>query len=297
MFKKVIIGVDGGEGGRDAIALAKILVDKRGKLSLAHVYPRATLPWKGAGPPHELGQRERAAQLQEACEDGGISAAIRWHAASSVGRGLHEIAEAIEADLLVIGSSPQGLLHRVLVGDATRAALNGAPCAVAVAPAGFSNHPVVMREIGVAYDASPESAHALAVARELAAEQGTKLSAFQALDLPAYLYHGLVGPEGEPIGDPVEEARDRIRALGGVEPHAAYGLASEELGLYSASLDLLVVGSRGYGPIGRLIHGSTSQQLARCARCPLLILSRGVRERVNIADEAPAGLESAAVPA
>ena len=44
--------------------------------------------------------------------------------------------------------------------------------------------------------------------------------------------------------------------------------------MYSASLDLLIVGSRGYGPIGRLIHGSTSRELARRARCPLLILPR-----------------------
>jgi hypothetical protein len=39
-------------------------------------------------------------------------------------------------------------------------------------------------------------------------------------------------------------------------------------------VDLLVVGSRGYGPLGRLIHGSTSLQLARSARCPLLVLPK-----------------------
>jgi len=36
---------------------------------------------------------------------------------------------------------------------------------------------------------------------------------------------------------------------------------AEALDLYSGSLDLLVVGSRGYGPVGRLVHGSTSQRL------------------------------------
>ena len=57
-----------------------------------------------------------------------------------------------------------------------------------------------------------------------------------------------------------------------MEPHAATA-SLEELGVYSASLDLQSVGSRGYGPIGRLIHGSTSQQLARTARCPFLVLT------------------------
>ena len=72
----------------------------------------------------------------------------------------------------------------------------------------------------------------------------------------------------------VEDALERIAALGGVEPHAAYGQPAEELALYSASLDLLIVGARGYGAVGRLIHGTTSQQLAHTARCPLLVLTR-----------------------
>ncbi len=80
----------------------------------------------------------------------------------------------------------------------------------------------------------------------------------------------------EAIPDYVEQAHAQIAALGGVEPHAAYGIVAEELALYSASLDLLVVGSRSYGPLGRHIHGSTSQRLARTARCPLLVLTRGV---------------------
>jgi hypothetical protein len=76
----------------------------------------------------------------------------------------------------------------------------------------------------------------------------------------------------------VAEARTRIAGLGGVAPHAAFGQTAEELALYSASLDLLVVGSRGYGPLGRLVHGSTTQQLARMVRCPLLVLTRAARD-------------------
>ena len=87
-----------------------------------------------------------------------------------MGRGLHELCEVNGADLLVVGSSRRGLLGRVLIGDDTRAALNGAPCAIAIAPAGYSQQPVAMREIGVGYDGSPESEHAVAVARKVAAQ-------------------------------------------------------------------------------------------------------------------------------
>jgi nucleotide-binding universal stress UspA family protein len=190
-----------------------------------------------------------------------------------VGRGLHELCDVIGADLLVVGSSRRGLLGRVLIGDDTSAALNGASCAIAIAPSTYSRQPGMTREIGVGYDGSPESEYALSVARMLAVAWAAKLSALEAVSLPSY---ALVGP-GAADSAPqylVEDAVERIARLGGVEPHAAHGQPAEELALYSASLDLLIVGARGYGPVGRLIHGSTSRQLARTARCPLLVLTR-----------------------
>jgi len=279
MFKHVIVGVDGGDGGRDAIALAKLLRGEEGELTLAYVYRRDPDAWRWSSGAYETAERERAQELlEQAREKAGLEAKLRWHGSPSVGRGLHELAEAIDADLLVVGSSRRGLLGRVLLGDDTRAALNGAPCAVAIAPAGYSAHPVTMWEIGVGYDGSPESEHALGVARKLAAELQTKLSAFEAVELPTYLLTAPVAGDGTTIEEMVDAARQRVASLDGVEPHAAYGQPAEELALYSASLDLLVIGSRSYGPIGRLVHGSTAQQLARSARCPLLVLTRAARE-------------------
>jgi nucleotide-binding universal stress UspA family protein len=107
----------------------------------------------------------------------------------AVGRGLHELGEQIGADLLVMGSSRRGLLGRVCLGDDTREALNGAPSAVAVAPAGYSEE-MPMREVGVGYDGSAESEHALGIARKLAGAHKAKLSAFQAIFYPARHYGG-----------------------------------------------------------------------------------------------------------
>jgi hypothetical protein len=44
-----------------------------------------------------------------------------------------------------------------MLGDDTRAALNGAPCAVAIAPLGYADGRASICKIGVAYNASPES--------------------------------------------------------------------------------------------------------------------------------------------
>ena len=43
----------------------------------------------------------------------------------------------------------------------------------------------------------------------------------------------------------------------------------------SAGLDLLVCGSRGYGPLRSVLLGSVSRRLSHVARCPLLIVPRG----------------------
>src|ERR671935_393501 len=290
MFKHIVVGVDGREGGRDAVALARLLVAVGGKLTLAYVVARDAHPYRGASAAYDLPEAERAEALLEMVrEETAVEAHLRWHGSSSVGRGLHELCELIGADLLVVGSSRRGLLGRVLIGDDTSSALNGAPCAIAIAPSNYSQQPGMTREIGVGYDGSPESEHALSVARTLAVAWAAKLSALEAVSLPSYAFVGPGAADNAPQCL-VEDALERIAGLGDVEPHAAYGQPAEELALYSASLDLLIVGARGYGPVGRLIHGSTSQQLAHSARCPLLVLIRTARPSAT--DEAAArGLE------
>ncbi|HKR98763.1 MAG TPA: universal stress protein [Candidatus Dormibacteraeota bacterium] len=277
MFKQIVVGVDGRAGGRDAVALAKLLVAAGGELTLAHVVSGNAHAYRGASAAYEAPEAERAEALLETVRtETGVEAHLRWRGSSSVGRGLHELCELVGADLVAVGSSRRGLLGRVLIADDTSAALNGAPCSIAIAPTDYSQQHGAMREIGIGYDGSPESDHALSVARMVADASGAKLSALEAVSLPSDAFLGPGAVDNTP-GRLLEDARGRIAALGDVAPHAAYGQPAEELALYSASLDLLIVGSRGYGPIGRLIHGSTSQQLAHSARCPLLVLTRTAR--------------------
>jgi nucleotide-binding universal stress UspA family protein len=278
MFRQIVVGVDEDKGSRDAIGLAQKLLARAGEFTLAHVYTGAPPIYRAASAAYEAWERERVLELLEKTrKETGVHAQLRWRRSRSVGRGLHELCEVIGADLLVVGSARRGLLGRVLIGDDTRAALNGAPCAIAIAPAGYATEPETMREIGVGYDESPQSEHALQLARQLATEIGAKVSAFEAIALPSTALSTGPLPFEEMVSAQVAEAHDRIARLGDVEPHAAYGHPAEELAAYSASLDLLVLGSRGYGPIGRLIHGSTSRALARTARCPLLVLPRATR--------------------
>jgi nucleotide-binding universal stress UspA family protein len=279
MFKQIVVGIDRHTACRDAIALATSLLAPGGKLTLAFVYSR-DLVSRDVIPGLEAVESEHASELlEQARRDAGVAAETCYVGSSSVGRGLHELVDREGADLLVVGSTRHGLIGRVLMADDTAAALNGSPCAIAIAPAGYAREPASLRTIGVGYDGSQESEHALAVARELAGECGAELSALRVVSLPTEAF----GPGPLPLSDTIDtfvnEARQQLESLGDIEPHAIYGRAAEELALFSGTVDLLIVGSRGYGPIGRLIHGSTSRQLAHSARCPLVVLPRGAHAK------------------
>lgn len=275
MFRKLIVGVDGEDGGRDAIALAKALRSDDTELILAHVILREPVAWRGFSAPYDEILREEGTKLlQSARDEAGVEVTLQRHASPNVGRGLHELAEELGADLLVIGSSRRGLLGRVGNADHTRHSLNGAPCPVAMAPVGYAQSSAGIHKIGVAYDESAESKYALQFAREMAAEHSAVLAACYVAYFPARFAVGPAFPDRNTIEQILKGAQDRIAGLGGVEPHVLYGDPAEELSRFSESQDLLVVGSRGYGPIGRLVYGSTARRLARRARCPLLVLTR-----------------------
>lgn len=294
MFKKLIVGVDGREGGADALALARVLGADDAEVTLVGIYPQEPIAWRGASAAYEEALKEETDRvLTEARKDLGAGAAIRTHAAPDVGRGLHEVAATVGADVIVVGSSRKGHVGRVFTGDDTRHALNGATCAVAVAPAGYSHSEVALRKIGVGYDGSAESEHALAFARDLAREKGAGVAAMEVLYFPARYFVGPSQPDRSTVLRLLDESRHRISQIDGVEGHAAAGVPAEELARFSESVDLMIVGSRGYGPVGRLVYGSVGQDLARTARSPLLVLPRLVREPEPSAAES--GVANAAV--
>jgi nucleotide-binding universal stress UspA family protein len=276
MFQNVIVGVDGRTNGRDGIALAMRLLADGGKLTLANIHGGATNPMRTSTPGRLTEEHEAShALLERERDEADVQAELVSYAASSPGRGLHGLAEEQSADLLVVGSCSRGPVGRVLLGDDTRGSLNGAPCAVAVATRGYAEHPVPIASIGVGYDGSPESELALSKAREVAERYRAVVRALEVVAIPNYAFTGFAAAAlGEGIEQMLAEANERMAALEGVEGRAVYGLAGEELASFGDEVQLLVVGSRGYGPVKRLILGSTSDYLERHGRCSLLVLPR-----------------------
>jgi len=295
MFTNVFVGVDGRQGGRDAIALARRLAAPDAAITLAHLYGSEWLLPRGAQLVASLAAEQSQGLLATERATAGIDAHLVSGSQSSPGRGLHEIADRHHADLLIVGSSRHALLGRALVGDDTRAALNGAPCAVAVAPRGYAQLGDGLRTIGVGYDGSTQAQAALAAARELAHRHGARIEALWVVSrqdvrddspLPAYWQQA--------TDTLIEHRRQELERLVGIDGDATYGSPRERLSRFGDQVDLLIIGSRGYGPVDRLFHGTTSTYLARHLACPLLQLPRAAG---TVAEPASPRPESAVVPA
>ena len=263
MFGNAIVGVDAIDGyprGRDALALAKQLASRDGRLTLACVVRDV---------PGE--HRTALRRLESLRDEGQVDARLLSVDARSVADGLHELAARHGGDLLVIGASRGDEYDRLVVGYEARAVIERAPCAVAVAPVGHVSRPPRLTTIGAGYDGSPQSERAVALARRLAAERGAELSAFEAVQEPVFV-RDPCNPESE-VDAYVAQTRGRIAEVFGVEAHAAVGDTFEELTRYGASIDLLVLGSHTYGPLDRLRSPTIAQRLAGSPPCPLLVLS------------------------
>jgi nucleotide-binding universal stress UspA family protein len=272
MFHNVIVGTDGYEAGADALWLARQLAAADAELTLAYVQV-VIKPDADAGAISLAAERlpvmERLASLRD---ESHVDARVLCVQAGSVAAGLQGLAINRAADLLVIGASRRDDLDRAFDASDTSEVLESAPCPVAVTPTGYATRRPHVRTIAAAYNGSPESEEAVAVARQLAGEHGAELQAIEAVPEPVRVSDPWQ-PQPE-IDAGVAQARERIAGLGGVEPRAASGEAVDVLARAGDSVDLLVLGSHEYRPLDHVFDGgSTAQRLADRCTCPLLVLS------------------------
>jgi nucleotide-binding universal stress UspA family protein len=172
MYANVVVGVDGGQGGKDAATLAGALADEDASIALVAV----------TASDHVTGQQFAVAgdvslpglPWEERRLSGGRAELI-GAAAPTVAAGLERVALQRRADLIVVGRSRRhGVLH-AFTGDDAGSLMHQTPCAMAVAPPNHANDPGPIARIGVAYDGSAESDVAVAHAGLLAGAFGAQL--------------------------------------------------------------------------------------------------------------------------
>ena len=267
--RPLVVGIDGSERSLDALALAARLADPGQQVLLIHV--------------RRNGRSSNLTALQEFL-DPATAREIRVVSDSSPARGLQAIAEVIGASLIVVGSSHRSGIGRVFVGSVAESLLAGAPVPVAVAPHGYAGADNPLATIGCGFDGSRESEEALAWAAALARRRRARLQSHAVHSRVAFGALSTTGAFGYRSADGAlrDELEQRMRAAvaalaDGTEVSGGVleGDAATELGAASTELDLLVLGSRGYGSVRSALLGSVSRALVRSAACPVVVLPAG----------------------
>jgi nucleotide-binding universal stress UspA family protein len=289
MDPKVIVGWDGTGRGRDALALGELLARAGGASLIAvGVYPRPALENAGEGIDRVLRERTEQDLAEAQSLAGDLAIELRAVAGKSPAEGLQRLATELHPDAIAVGSSHHGFAGHVLVGSVSERLLHGAPCPVAIAPAGYaSGHPHALHDIGVGFDDSPEAWDALTAAAAFANVTGARLHVIASIDAHATMYphHPFAVGEYAAYVNRVREnqqqaVRDAVAKLHEVRVDARGEMSDQApaklLAARSHDLDLLAVGSRSYGPIGRVLLGSVSTHAMRHSACPVLVTPRGI---------------------
>jgi nucleotide-binding universal stress UspA family protein len=241
LYKNVVAGYEDNERGEDARVLAERIVARDGgELKVVHVE-------KGS-PADTLGA----------------------------------LAERGDADLIVLGSTHRAHIGSVSPGSIAEHLLQGARCRLVIAPKGYAQEDHSgdrLRVLAVGYDGMAESQAALEEGAKLCLKFGGSMKVVGvATPVPAIgaAAAAQAGPEAGPdfqtrLRDAVASLPPEVRAL----PVLEKGNPVDKLLEFSeAGIDLLVLGSRGFGPVMRLLIGSVSSRVIRGAPCPVMVVPR-----------------------
>ena len=195
-----------------------------------------------------------------------------------------QYAHFLPADLIVIGSHGKGAFERFVLGSVTEKVLRQATCPVLTVPARAATaSKLPFKRILCPVDFSGPSIGALHTALSLAEEADAELTVLNVIDWPdddTFLVEAFDTPE---MRRQLEaKTRERVDALipddarvwSRPEARVAIGKAYQEIVGAAAdmSADLIVIGVHGRNALNLTLFGSTTNQVARRASCPVLTI-------------------------
>jgi nucleotide-binding universal stress UspA family protein len=281
-FDEAVVGVDGRDGGRDAVALAATLGAHRLTLAGAYAQPPDGEASATAARHYQRLHDDMVRALEATRLQAGIVADLVSLADTSPARALHHVAQDRHASLIVVGSAHRGPLGRMVLGDVSRGTIHDSPCPVAVAPRGYREQPARGQIVAVGYDGRPEAVEALRLGAATAAATGAALEVHVVSEGPPIAIAATAySPD---LAKMTAEDENRARrvlddALADLPPDTRgvlhHGSARTMLEEISGHADVLVLGSRGWGAVRRIAVGSTSDYVLHHAACPAIVVPRG----------------------
>jgi nucleotide-binding universal stress UspA family protein len=291
---RILIGVDGSERSEDAVAFGRALALAAGAPVTLATAQRSE-PLRPGATAHDTFLREDAertlTRLAAGLDDVDDLELRPLVANTSAAHALQVAAEQEAAGIIVVGSSHTGRLGRVLPGSTAERLLHGAPCPVAVVPLGYRisgtpAHPVV----GCAYRPTEDGAAALGAAEELALALSASLRVMQVFEPVARLYDGAEVPlnfaeiNASIYTDTERTLIERVSRLSSSvasDGTLHSGKPADVLIGLSETVDIMVIGSRGYGPLKAVLLGGVSGQVIRSAACPVVVVPRAAASAVG----------------
>lgn len=140
---------------------------------------------------------------------------------------------------------------------------------------------VLPTKILLATDASPDAALAARAAGDVARGAGSELHVVHVWrTLPSSRFGAYIRRElSREAGQLLDEQVEKIEAAGGAVSgkHLKEGPKADEILDLAGQLgaDLIVIGTRGQGAVGRLLLGSVAEGIVYHARCPILVVRGG----------------------
>jgi nucleotide-binding universal stress UspA family protein len=309
MTRSYIAAHDGTERGADAVALARALARCHGApVRVVHVCAPGP-PWPVAEDHPWRVERAHAAEIAEALRLPGDPLPLTV-CAGSAAEGLHDVAEREGAELIVLGSAGPPSRGRATAGETAQRLLHGAPCAVAIAPYGYARRAGDgLGTIAVAVDDGSEARAALRRAADLARRLHARLLLLTAVDVAteAAVHTGLSAEDLEhairgQAEDLLHRAQRDLPVWADFETRVCVGEPGRAIAAAcDDGVDLLICGSRSYGPPGVVLLGSVTSYLVTHVHCPVLVVPRMGRHGSRVAEREPAApkrhTEAAACPA
>jgi nucleotide-binding universal stress UspA family protein len=284
MSPTFIAGFDGSDGSRAALhfatrlgrAVAADVVAVTGYVVPQHI------AGKGAsdGAQAALAEDSRAEAERTLAELDDEGVAQRIARPGGAAQALIEAADDLGAELIVVGTHDAKGVQRLKLGSTAERVVHGAPCPVAIAPYGIGTS--APKAIAVAFDGREPAQTALAYAAGLARLFSARL-ALIAVAEPfgdgRWEGHGADSRIVSPIVDAADTAAEALRPELEVEVRTEVGAPREAIvAACTDDIDLLVTGSRAYGPLHATLVGSVSHYLAAHARCPVIVVPRQLKQ-------------------
>lgn len=294
MERKLLIGYDGAGNSEDGLVLGGILAKALSADAIV-ASVLSHLDWVGSEDESHKMLEDEQARIAEAARARlpGIEIETIARGDSSTAHALDRLIEERDPIAMAIGSAHRGTVGRAFGGNVGRTLLSGALCAIAVAPRIYSGAPAQsVLKIAVAINGSPESNTALATSVALA--RGLRAS-LTVLTVAEPVRYGYAVPfsvvDARALEEDMRKQAQRVldKALNAtgdlpVERRLLQGEPADLIADATAGHDLLVVGSRGYGPVKRALLGGVSAKLAQVVKCPLLVLPRRSQDPLRLAE-------------